>query len=86
MTSAAHPRRIGVVPPPDLPFLTHLDEWHHRQYNNYSADRAPNGHRPSSYETFPLLTGVRVSGDPTRYRPTLPPTTHRSNRPEAGAL
>ena len=73
------------MPPPDLPFLTHVDEWHHRQYNNYSADRAPNGHRPSSYETFPLLAEVLVSGDPL---PPHPPAnaTHRSNRPEAGAL
>ena len=86
MTSAAPPPTSWGRASPNLPFLTHVDEWHHHQYNNYSAGRAPNGHRPSSYETFPLLTGVLVSGDPNRYRPTLPPTTHRSNRPEAGAL
>jgi hypothetical protein len=56
------------------------------ELNNYSADRAPSDRRPSSYETFPLFAEVLVSGDPTRYRSTLTPTNHWSNRPEAGAL
>jgi hypothetical protein len=64
----------------------HIDQRHHREYNNYSADRAPNDHRPSSYETFPLIAEVLVSGDPIRYRPTLTPTNHWNNWPEAGTL
>ncbi len=73
--------------PGDLPFLTHIDEWHHRTYG-YAPDVDPPiiGDKPTSYETFPLIAEVLVSGDPSRYRPTLAPTNHWSNWPEAGAL
>jgi hypothetical protein len=64
--------------PDDLPFLMRIDEWHHR--NAYA------GEKPSSYETFPLIAEVLFSRDPTRYRPTLPPTNHWRNWPMAGNL
>lgn len=72
--------------PLDLPFLMHIDEWHHRAYHNYSPDESATGARPSSYETFPLIADVLISGDPALYRPTLPPTNHWRNWPEAGSL
>jgi hypothetical protein len=61
-----------------------IDEWHHRMYDNYHKGSL--GDKPSSYETFPLIAKVLVSGDPAHYQPTLPPTNHWRNWPEAGGL
>ncbi|UYQ95580.1 hypothetical protein MKQ68_10750 [Chitinophaga horti] len=36
---------------------------------------------PANYETWPMIAEVIVSGDVTRYSPTLPPNTHWSNWP-----
>jgi hypothetical protein len=74
--------------PEGLAFLMHIDAWHHRYYYFYEngPDRAILGDKPSSYETFPMIADVLVSGDTSRYRPTLPPTNHWSNWPDAGGL
>ena len=70
---------------PALPLVAHIDEWHHRSYSNYDGN-GPLGEKPSSYETFPLIADVLISGDAGRFRPTLAPTNHWSNWPEAGGL
>jgi hypothetical protein len=65
-----------------------VNEWHHRGYSQYvnGPDNELMGDAPSTYETFPLLAEVLVTGDPSRFRPTLPPNNHWSNWPEAGQL
>ena len=74
--------------PGDLPEIMTVDEWHHRSYSYYSngPDKAVMGDPPSTYETFPLLAEVLVTGDPSRFRPKLPPSNHWTNWPEAGGL
>lgn len=42
--------------------------------------------RPSSYETWQQIAEVIVTGDASKYQPTLEPNSHWSNWPEAGAL
>ncbi|MGE7386624.1 DUF7003 family protein [Streptomyces sp. NPDC004126] len=64
--------------PGDLPVLLRLDEWHQPE-NFWDV-------KPSEHETFRMLAEVLDSGDPTRYRPTLPPNTHWSHWPDAGTL
>ena len=74
--------------PGDLPFLMHIDAWHHR-YHSYFLNGQEGefwGEKPSSYETFPLIADVLVSRDPRRFRPTLAPNTHWSMWPEAGRM
>lgn len=74
--------------PEDLPEIMTVDEWHHRYYYYYcnGPDEEVFGDAPSSYETFPLLAEVLVTGDAARFRPTLPPNNHWKNWPEAGGL
>jgi hypothetical protein len=74
--------------PDGLPFLMHIDAWHHRYYYFYEngRDRAILGDKPSSYETFPMIADVLASGDTSKYRPTLPPNNHWRNWPDAGCL
>lgn len=62
--------------PWSLPEIMRLDEWNHPD-----LDRE----RPSDNETFRLIADVIKTGDSSRYRPTLPPTTHWSHWPEAGS-
>ncbi|MFF3848649.1 DUF7003 family protein [Streptomyces sp. NPDC002328] len=64
--------------PAGLPVLLRLDEWN--QPDDF-WDRLP-----SEHETFRQLAEVLASGDPSRYRPTLPPNTHWSHWPDAGTL
>ncbi|CAM5506143.1 DUF7003 family protein [Streptomyces aurantiogriseus] len=68
--------RAGI--PADLPLLLKLDEWN--QPDDF-WDTLPGDH-----ETFRQLAEVLATGDPTRYRPTLPPNTHWSHWPDAGTL
>ncbi|MFG2199785.1 DUF7003 family protein [Kitasatospora sp. NPDC048715] len=68
--------RAGI--PSDLPELMRLDEWN--QPEDF-WDVMPSGH-----ETFRMIAEVLDSGDPTRYRPTLPANTHWSHWPDAGTL
>lgn len=42
--------------------------------------------RPSSYETWQLIAKVLVTGDITQYKPTLEPTSHWKNWPDAGTM
>src|SRR5258708_2740171 len=71
-----------------LPFIMHIDQWHHREYSNYpgTGDDGPFGERPSSYETFPMIADVLLTGDKKRWRPRLKPTNHWSNWPQSGSL
>ncbi|MFD0403885.1 DUF7003 family protein [Kitasatospora sp. NPDC127116] len=68
--------RAGI--PSELPELMRLDEWNQPED---SWDVMPSGH-----ETFRMIAEVLNSGDPTRYRPTLPANTHWSHWPDAGTL
>jgi hypothetical protein len=73
--------------PADVPEIMTVDQWHHRHYYYFAGSEAEvMGDPPSIYETFPLLAEVLVTRDPSRFRPTLPPTNHWSNWPEAGSL
>lgn len=74
----ADERELRAEVPADLPVLLRLEEWNQPEG---LWDVAPGGH-----ETFRLLAEVLESGDPSRYRPTLPPNTHWSHWPEAGTL
>jgi hypothetical protein len=68
--------RAGI--PSDLPELLRLDEWNQpEEFQDV---------RPSEHETFQMIAEVLESGDPTRYRPTLPANTHWSHWPDAGTL
>src|SRR5262245_49550767 len=60
--------------PRDLPEIMTVDEWHHRCYYYYNngSEKELMGDAPSTYETFPLLAEVLATGDPSRFRPTLP--------------
>lgn len=42
--------------------------------------------RPSSYETWQLIARVLVTGDSSQYKPTLEPTSHWKNWPDAGTM
>lgn len=42
--------------------------------------------RPSSYETWQLIAKVIATGDTLLYKPTLAPTSHWKNWPEAGTM
>ncbi|WP_428986532.1 DUF7003 family protein [Streptomyces camelliae] len=64
--------------PGDVPVLLRIDEW------NQPEDLWDV--LPSAHETFQLIAEVLDSGDPARYRPTLPANTHWSHWPEAGTL
>lgn len=63
--------------PADLPEILRLDEWHQREFP-YEDDP------PSNHEVYQQIAEVLVSGDVTRYAPTLSPNTHWSNWPESG--
>jgi hypothetical protein len=65
--------------PADLPRVLVLDEW--RQPLDLWDDN-----EPSDYELYRQIADVLVSGDPARYQPDGPPTTHWSNWPDAGTL
>lgn len=69
-----------------LPFIGCIDQWYHEEYNNYLDDDEPWGEPPSSYETFPLIAEVLVSGDMGKFQPMLSPCNHWRHWPEAGEL
>ena len=64
--------------PPELTQILQLEEWNHPDLCNDQL--------PSESETFQMLAEVLVTGDTTRYRPTLAPNTHWSNWPGGGLL
>ncbi len=74
--------------PEGLPLLMRIDSWHHRHYSFYvnGPQREIIGEKPSSYETFQLIADVLANADPSLYQPTLPPTNHWGNWPDAGSL
>jgi hypothetical protein len=55
-----------------------LNEWEHPDLNNRQL--------PSETETFPMLAEALAAGDPSLYRPTVPPNTHWRHWPEGGSL
>ncbi|MEV4546204.1 DUF7003 family protein [Micromonospora echinaurantiaca] len=63
--------------PLDIPEVLRLEEWHQPVFHDVL---------PSETETYQLITDVLATGDPGRYRPTLPPNTHRSHWPDSGTL
>lgn len=69
-------RRVSVLA--EMEQVLQLDEWNHP--NLVEDDR------PSGSETFQQLAEVLVSGDVTRFQPTLPANTHWSNWPDGGRL
>jgi hypothetical protein len=69
-------RRVSV--PEELTEIMVLDAWNHPDV--VSEDL------PSAAETFQQLAEVLVSGDVTKYRPTVKANTHWSNWPEGGLL
>ena len=83
-TCRATPDELRMCLPADLPLLLGIDAWHHRRYDGYADE--PLGDPPSSYETFRLIADVLATRDPNRFRPTLEPTNHWRNWPEAGGL
>jgi hypothetical protein len=75
--------------PEALPFLMHIDAWHHRYYYYFvNGPEKPQllGDKPSSYETFPMIAEVLAHRDPSRYRPTLRANNHWKHWPDAGGL
>ncbi|MEO8403406.1 MAG: hypothetical protein ABI480_02385 [Chitinophagaceae bacterium] len=42
--------------------------------------------RPGSYETWQQIAEVIVTGDPSRYKPTVAPNSHWKNWPEGGTM
>lgn len=62
----------------DVPLILRLNEWNHP---NVVEDELP-----SRSETFQMVADVLVSGDPTLYKPILPPNTHWRNWLESGTL
>ena len=64
---------------PTLREILVLDEWRHPEFIEQNE-------KPSDSEAFQQLALAVVTGDRSRYRPTLPPNTHWRNWPEAGML
>ncbi|MFG2915467.1 DUF7003 family protein [Kitasatospora sp. NPDC048298] len=69
---------LRAAVPSDLPALLRLDEWNQPE-DFWDV-------KPSAHETFRMIAEVLDSGDPARYRPTLPANTHWSHWPDAGSL
>jgi hypothetical protein len=63
--------------PIDIPEILRLEEWHQPVFDDVL---------PSQTETYRLIAEVLTRGDPGRYQPTLPPTTHWSHWPDSGTL
>ncbi|MFE9694917.1 DUF7003 family protein [Micromonospora sp. NPDC005806] len=63
--------------PFDVPQVLRLEEWHQPVFDDV---------RSSETETYRLIAQVLATGDPGRYRPTLPPNTHWSHWPDSGTL
>jgi hypothetical protein len=64
---------------PTLREILVLDEWRHPEFIEQNE-------KPSDSEAFQQLALAVVTGDRSRYRPTLPPNTHWRNWLEAGML
>jgi hypothetical protein len=64
--------------PQDLPEFMCLEEWHHP---DVIGDELPSGN-----ECFQMVAEAIVTGDPSKYQPTLAPNTHWRNWPDGGTL
>ncbi|MDR3694247.1 DUF7003 family protein [Mucilaginibacter sp.] len=65
-----------------LTFMTRQQENSKTDYNKQQWEE----NRPGSYETWPMLAKVIVTGDTSHYKPTLAPNTHWLNWPDSGSL
>lgn len=63
-----------------LIFTTRQQEKSNEEYSKQQWEE----NRPGSYETWPMLAKVIVTGDTAHYRPTLAPNTHWLNWPGFG--
>ena len=70
-------RRISVLP--EMTQLLQLEEWNHPNVVDETE-------RPSGSATFVQLADVLATGQPGKYRPSLPPNTHWRNWPDGGSL
>ncbi len=70
--------------PDDLPLIFTITNWHHKNYyyNGITVD----GQRPSSYETFNLISKIIVTKDTSLWMPKLPQTNDWRSHPRAGEL
>lgn len=63
--------QLRKILPPGIQKVIQLEEWHHVGQERWE--------KPSESETFQMLAKVLATGDPTGYRPSLPPNTHWSH-------
>jgi hypothetical protein len=71
--------------PNDIPKIIEIDQWHYKPYGPAYEDQGLSV-KPSSYETFQMIAEVLVSGDKSKWKPTLSPNNNWRNYPEAGEL
>ncbi|MEJ0106252.1 MAG: hypothetical protein WDO19_28505 [Bacteroidota bacterium] len=76
--------------PGDLPMLMQIDEWHHEAYTKYKHLTSPTeyqykviGKKPGDYETYNMIADILVSGDISKWKPTLEPNNNWRNWPNA---
>lgn len=79
--------------PDDLPLLMRIDRWHHESYSHHRRMTSPStfedetiGVKPGEYETYRMIADVLVSGDTTKWKPTLKPNNDWRNWPKAGHM
>jgi hypothetical protein len=65
-----------------LTFMTRQQENSKTDHNKQQWEE----NRPGSYETWPMLAKVIITGDTSHYKPTLAQNTHWLNWPESGSL
>lgn len=75
--SSPEERRISVLP--GMTQILQLEDWNH-------PDVVEDDQRPSGSQTFQQLAEVLVTGDVSRYQPSLPGNTHWRNWPDGGRL
>jgi hypothetical protein len=66
--------------------LKSLDFTEHNEKRIDNNKEEWENNRPSSYETWQLIAKVLVTGDTSQYKPTLEPTSHWKNWPDAGTM
>lgn len=72
--------------PKDIPFIGSIDKWYHQNYSYYQGQQKYLGIKPSSYETFQMISKVLVNRNMQLYKPTLKPNSNWQNWPKAGTI
>ncbi len=72
--------------PKDIPLIGSIDNWYHQDYSFYQAQEKHLGTKPSSYETFQMISKVLVTKNMQMYKPTLKPNSNWRNWAKAGTL